>query len=145
MSDQADQMARARAAALIAEALEAQLGKTLMAQDVAERVIAALVAAGMEIADTKFGDTVCRNAGPRRAFEFWLKAGGDTFEGASELLIELSDHAARKPAAPNRCVGGYSTGGYVELLQRPGLSHDAYVAELHAHLDAQRIRQRRAA
>lgn len=66
---------------------------------------------------------------PKRRYVIELFAGGDTYEEALQLLDELCDRAHEGPDC-RTVIGGCTSGGTVEVIHDPEMTHDKYVEAL---------------
>ncbi len=71
---------------------------------------------------------------PRRAFRLTLMIEADTLGDLGDQLYEVGSQAIRGELSTG-VFGSPHAGGAYELLTNPGQTHDAYHAQLRAHLD----------
>ena len=76
---------------------------------------------------------------PTRQFELTLKIGADTMKD----LVSLLDHFTGEiETGLKGCAhGGCSAGGYFNLREYFGMTHDKYVELLHTYLEEERQRE----
>lgn len=71
---------------------------------------------------------------PKRAFEVEIRVGGDTWEDVArhlrDLMIHIEDHGPRCSSVS----GGPSVGSYVDIVERPEMTHERYHEELERYL-----------
>lgn len=79
---------------------------------------------------------------PRRAFDLTLHLGGDTWQDVVDLLRTLADHVVEHGPECDMVTGGCASGGYVQVIRDPAMTHDAYVEAVERYLAE--CRQRRA-
>jgi hypothetical protein len=71
---------------------------------------------------------------PNRRFEVEIKAGGDTLKDLEAMLDHFMEQISK---GGTKCVtGGASAGGYFELRENPGMTHEIYIQQLDEHLEA---------
>lgn len=75
---------------------------------------------------------------PRRAFDLTLHLGGDTWQDVVELLRTLADHVVEHGPECDMVTGGCASGGHVQVIRDPAMTHDAYVAAVERYLAAGR-------
>ena len=73
------------------------------------------------------------DSSPKRAFTISIELGGDTIEDA----VQLARHFLSSIENGSRHIvtGGYSSGGVLEVTERPGLTHDQFSDELDKYLE----------
>lgn len=69
---------------------------------------------------------------PKPTYEVVLTVGGCDWETVARCLVDEARHIARHGPQCDACWGGAGTNGTVHITHRPGVTQDAYDAELHA-------------
>jgi len=72
--------------------------------------------------------------GPHRAFEIVVKVGADEWPRLVGEVQRLATHIEDHGVECGMVTGGPDVGGYVQIVQRPEMTHERYIAELEAHL-----------
>lgn len=73
---------------------------------------------------------------PRRRWTIELVSGGDTFEDASVLLLEMAEHLEEHGAQCDLVHGGARSGGFVRVTENPSMTPAKYVEALDAWLES---------
>lgn len=72
---------------------------------------------------------------PQRRFRLELTIEGDEWSDVDERLREVLPHVLEHGPICTALSAGPSSSGLVRVVERAGLTHAAYFAELHAYLD----------
>lgn len=72
---------------------------------------------------------------PQRRFRLEVTIEGDEWADVEERLHEVLPHVLEHGPICTALSAGPSSSGLVRIVERAGLTHAAYFAELHAYLD----------
>lgn len=78
------------------------------------------------------------DAKPSRRFEVTIRVSGDTWDGTLAEIDRLAEHVRDHGSKCDQVSGGYSTGSWVQITERPEMTHDRFVADLDAYLAARK-------
>lgn len=73
---------------------------------------------------------------PRRAFDLTISIGGNTWADVVELLRDFAAHVEEHGPECSLVLGGYVSGGYVDIRRDPAMTHDAYCAAIEQWCEA---------
>lgn len=73
---------------------------------------------------------------PKRRFELELHVSGDAWEDVTSTLRDLFPHIEEHGPCCDSVSGGPSRGHWVQVTERPEMTHEKYVSELDVYLDA---------
>jgi len=73
---------------------------------------------------------------PHRAYELDIHIGGDTWKDVMHDLRHLSQHIEDHGEKCQSVMGGPSCGHAVTSIVRPEMTHEKYIADLDAYLQA---------
>jgi hypothetical protein len=78
------------------------------------------------------------NTAPSRRFELTIRISGDDWASVLRMLGDYAQHVAEHGPKCDRVTGGYDSGAYVRVEERPDVTHDSYFEALDLYLSRER-------